>query len=183
MSISLYRMDFVGPINPLPQPRTLGGMAHGTQISGIGVVQWIFHTGATTLIIDTHCYHVPNNRACLLIPQRLFNASGGSTGTFNIGENYDTLSLDGKPSLGTPYDYKSYLPVYLTRNSTNSASPTEVNKSVIYNENKTILLHQSFFLCGTKILVTETCSPSKICFDMFIHSPPPSLQELKIWNT
>ena len=38
MYISPYKMDFVGPMNPLPEPRTLGGMAHVTPIAGIGIV-------------------------------------------------------------------------------------------------------------------------------------------------
>ena len=41
------------------------------------------------------------------------------------------------------------------------------------------LLPQSFFSCGTNILVTEICSSSNIYFAMFIHSPLPSLQDLQ----
>ena len=40
------------------------------------------------------------------------------------------------------------------------------------------LLTQSLFSCGTKILVTETCNQSNICFSMFIHSPLSRLQVL-----
>ena len=38
MSISLYKMDFVVYITPLPEPRTLLGMGNGTPIYVIGVV-------------------------------------------------------------------------------------------------------------------------------------------------
>ena len=41
------------------------------------------------------------------------------------------------------------------------------------------LLPQSFFSFGTTRLVIETCSPSNTCFAMLIHSPLPSLQDLK----
>ena len=37
MSISPYKIYFVGPITPLPEPRTLGVMVHGTPIYGIGL--------------------------------------------------------------------------------------------------------------------------------------------------
>ena len=89
--------DFVGPITPLPEPRTLGVMAHGIPIYGIGIVQWIFHTRDTTLTIHDPCYYVPNDRTCLLIPQQLLGSHGGATGTFTIGGKCATLSLDGKP--------------------------------------------------------------------------------------
>ena len=69
ISISLYKMFFVGPITPLPKPRTLEGMGHGIPIADIGVVQWIFHTGDTTLTIHGHFYHLPNACAHLLSPQ------------------------------------------------------------------------------------------------------------------
>ena len=57
--ISMYKMYFVVPINNLPESRTLGGMGYGTPISGIGIVQWRFNTGETTLTIQSHCYHIP----------------------------------------------------------------------------------------------------------------------------
>ena len=41
------------------------------------------------------------------------------------------------------------------------------------------LLPKSFFSCDTKVLVTETYITSSIFFAMFIHSPLPSLQDMK----
>ena len=52
-------MDIVGPITPLPEKKTLGGMAHGTSIYSIGIVKWRFHPGSTTLTIHDHCCHPP----------------------------------------------------------------------------------------------------------------------------
>ena len=135
MSISLYKMDFVGTITPLQEPRTLVGMGYGTPIYGIGLVQWRFHKGDTTLTIHAHCYHIPNDCAHSLIPQQLFITSGRANGIFTIGDMCSTLSLDGKPSLQNPYDSNSYLPVSLAHNATASASPTEVNMSVLSEKN------------------------------------------------
>ena len=101
--ISLWKMDSVGPINTLPEPRTVLGMGHVPPIYFVGIVQWGFHTGATTLTIHAHCYHVPNARTLLLKPQQLFSFRGLSTGTFTIGENCSTLSFDGKLSPQIPY--------------------------------------------------------------------------------
>ena len=126
MSISPYKMDLVGSITSLPEPRTLGGMGYGSPIAGIGIVKWRFHTGETNITIHYHCYHAPNDRAHLLIPQKLFSACVGSTGTFNIGDKCYTLSLDGKQSVQNPYDSKSHLHFSLAGNATASASPTEV---------------------------------------------------------
>ena len=117
----------MGPITPLPEPRTLGGMGHGTPISGIGILQWILHIRDTTLTIHNHCYHVPNAREHLLIPQQLLSTRGGDTGTFTIGDKCAMLSLDGKPYLRIQYDSESCLHVALAHNATESASPTKVN--------------------------------------------------------
>ena len=118
ISISLYKMDFVGPITPLTEPRTLRDMGHGTPITGIWIVQWILHTRETNLTIRSHFYHVPNDYDCLLRPQQLFSTRGGSTGTFAIGDKCAMLSLDGKLYLQITYDSKSYIYVALARNAT-----------------------------------------------------------------
>ena len=60
LSISTYKMGFVGPITLFPEPITLGGMAHGTPITGIGKLNWIFHTCTTNITMHAHFYHVPN---------------------------------------------------------------------------------------------------------------------------
>ena len=96
-------MDIVGPITPLPEKKTLGGMAHGTSIYSIGIVKWRFHPGSTTLTIHAHCCHPPNTFDLLMVPQRLSSARVGTTDTFTIGDKCSTLSLDGKLSLQIPY--------------------------------------------------------------------------------
>ena len=135
-SISLYKMDVVGTITPLPEPRTLGDMSHGTPISDFGIVQWILQTGATTITIYDNCYHVPNDRSHLIFPHQLFSACGRSTGTFTIDDKSTTLSLDGKQSLQILNDSKSYVYIAISHNTTASDYPIEVNMSVLYEENK-----------------------------------------------
>ena len=143
-------------------------MAHGTPIAEIGIVQWILHTGATTITINNDSYHNPNAHACLLIPQQLLVARGGSTGNFTIGNKCATLYLDGKPYLQIPYNPRSYLPVSLAHNATASASTTEVKLSVISN-NKNITPSPKIILLWNQQFGHKTCSPSNICFPMFIH--------------
>ena len=145
-------MDFLVPITPLPELRTLVIMGHDTPISGIGVLQWIFLTGGTTVAIRNHCYYAPNARYFLPIPQRLFINCGGATSIFTIGDKCDTLSLDIKEYFQISYDSGSYLSISLAHNDTASASSTEANPSVISNENKNLtpspklllLWHQKF---------------------------------------
>ena len=121
-------------------------MDNGKPIDGIGIVQWIFQTFDTNTTIQSHCYHIPNAHAHLLSPQQLFSTRGGATGTFTISDKCATLSLDGKPSLKIPYDSNSYLPVSLSRNATESYSPTEVNMSVLSDENNFFTPSQKFLL-------------------------------------
>ena len=152
MSISTYKIYVLVPITLLPEPITLGSMGNGTPIIGIGILQCIFHTGDNTLTIHAHCYHVPNDCANLLSPQRVFSTCGGATGNFTIGDNYYTLSLNGKPSFQIRYDSKSYIHFPLYQNDSSSDYLTEVNLSVLYGENiiltpypKLVLLwHQNF---------------------------------------
>ena len=73
LAISPSKDDFVGEIKRFPQERRLGGMAQGMLIEGIGVVHWSFKSGNTHLIIKTKCYYVPDSKARLISPQRLFN--------------------------------------------------------------------------------------------------------------
>ena len=108
-------------------------MGNGTPIYGIGIVQCIFHTRDTNLIIHDHCYHVPNAHTGLLIPQQLLSTRGGAIGTFTIGDKSAPPPLDGKLSIQIPYNSKSYIIVALDRNATPTASPTEFNISVLFN--------------------------------------------------
>ena len=110
-------------------------MVHGTLIVSIGIVKCRFQTWDTTLTIHSNFYHDPNDHDRLLRPQLLFSTHVGSTGTFTIGDKCDTLSLDGKPYPQILYDPKSYLHVALARNANASSSKTEVNMSVLSNEN------------------------------------------------
>ena len=118
LSIYPYKIDFVVPITPLPEPITLVCMGYGTANAGIGIVKCRFHTGGITMAIQSQCYHVPNSSAQLMGPRQFFSTCGGSTGTFTIGDMCATLSLDGKPSFQILYDFKSYLPVAFARNAT-----------------------------------------------------------------
>ena len=79
LAISPCKEDIVGPIlQPLPQERRLGGMAAGMLIEGIGTVQWTFKADGKYLVVNSRCYYVPDAKASLISPQRLFNKNKAS---------------------------------------------------------------------------------------------------------
>ena len=145
-------MYFMVPITPLLEPRPLVGMAIGTPIYGIGVVQCIFHTGSNTLTFHTHWYHFPNSHALLLRPQLLLSALVGSTGTFTIGEKFYTISLGDKPSLPISYYSKHIfllpLPIMILLQLLQLRSIFQFSPMKL----KDWLLTKSFFSCGNIFL-------------------------------
>ena len=46
-------------------------------------------------IAHSKCYHVPDSKARLLSPQRLFNSKLGVSGRYIVGEHKSTLEYDG----------------------------------------------------------------------------------------
>ena len=94
-SLAIYfdKNDFVGPIKILVNPR-LGGLANGLSIEGIGTVKWKFRTNIAAIVVTSSCYHVPNTRARLISPQRLFCQKLGVTNCFLAEEYCATLEFD-----------------------------------------------------------------------------------------
>ena len=79
LSISPHKSDFVGTIQKVDL--RLGGIANGMIIEGKGKVEWSFVTqNGRTLTIKTLCYYVPDCKARLISPQRLFSKSNGTPG-------------------------------------------------------------------------------------------------------
>jgi hypothetical protein len=70
VAISGNKGDFVGDIIPPFRELTLGGMAKGTKVEGIGLVHWTFHNGRETLTLALKCYYVPNCKVRLLFDWR-----------------------------------------------------------------------------------------------------------------
>ena len=82
LAISPCKDDFVGPIQRLPTERRLGGMAAGMLIEGVGTVRWTFQADGKFLVVNSRCYYVPDSKARLISPQRLFSKQKGITGEF-----------------------------------------------------------------------------------------------------
>ena len=113
----MNKSDFVGPIRPISN-RTLGGLANGLDIKGIGTVHWKFRCKDSIMTIVASAYCVPSATARLLSPQRLFCAVKGVTGKFTVDEYRSTLSFDGVEKLIIDYDSGNHLPISLAKNRT-----------------------------------------------------------------
>ena len=70
-------------IRPLANHR-LGGLANGLTIEGIGTVKWKFRTKTVATVVTSSCYYVPQARARLISPQRLFSEKLGVTGSYLV---------------------------------------------------------------------------------------------------
>ena len=71
LAISFDKNNCVDPIMPLLNHR-LRGIANGLNIEDIGTVKWKFCTKTVVIIVISSFYYVPNARARLISPQRLF---------------------------------------------------------------------------------------------------------------
>ena len=143
LAISPNKDHFVGPIQPCS--KFLGGLANGMKIEGIGTIQWSFKSSAGLLTIHSKCYYVPNAKACLISPQRLFKASEGVTGAFIVKENKAELTFDGVGTLSIPYDDKSYLPIATAKNFALGGVP-QANMILLDEENQNLSASQKLLL-------------------------------------
>ena len=144
-SISGCLDDFISPPTPPPHALTLGGMAQGMEITGIGTVRWSFNTGSQCIVVQTQCYYVPKAEVRLLSPQRLFNKSAGSGGMFAVKEEMAQLDFTNLPTLNIPYDERSYLPIGIAKNSPLQESP-QLNVSVTDESNRNLTAAQKLLL-------------------------------------
>ena len=144
LAISPSKDDFIGPIRPLPTERRLGGMANGLLIAGIGDIRWGFKSGDKVFIVHSKCYHVPDSKARLLSPQRLFNSKLGVSGRYIVGEHKSTLEYDGVGSLEVEYDSRSHLPIAVAK-----SIPTEgahANLAILNDTNQNLTPAQKLLL-------------------------------------
>jgi hypothetical protein len=74
LAITPNQHNFVEPPTSLSRPMTLGGMANDLEIEGIGNVAWTFDAAdGYDIQLLTQAYWIPNSKARLLSPQKLFN--------------------------------------------------------------------------------------------------------------
>jgi Integrase core domain. len=133
IAITGDKKDFVVPLQALPAGLTIGGMARGAKVEGIGLVRWKFKTPTGTMILSVTCYYVLACGARLLSPQRLFNKKKGLVGSFSIEEDHATLMINDNPPCIIEYENTTFLPVGLAWNATQT----------------TKMLHPSANLCVT----------------------------------
>ena len=147
LAISPMKEDFVGPITTFTKPRFLGGMANGMPIVGMGTVQWCFKAVDKILVIHSKCYYVPDCKARLISPQRLFNKSKGVNGEFIVKELEAELTYFDVGTLHIPYDTNSHLPICLGRNlSSLQAESPQVNISILEEQNQNLTGAQKLLL-------------------------------------
>ena len=149
LAISGHKGDFVGDIVPT-RTLKLGGMAHGMPIEGIGVGKWCFTIGRTSITVHTQCYYVPNAKARLISPQRLFRKTAGIHGQFICTEDHATLSFAGSPDLVIEYNTRSHLPISYGHNATatvpqlNLGLPDESNQNLTPSQKLLLHWHHRF---------------------------------------
>ena len=146
LAISPCADDFVGPIQKLPTERRLGGMAAGMLIEGVGTVRWTFQSNGKFLVVNSRCYLVPDSRARLISPQRLFSKKQGISGKFIVEEDNSTLQFDGLPPLTIEYDSRSHLPTALAKNHSQIGSPIQANLAILTEENQNLTPSQKLLL-------------------------------------
>lgn len=116
------KTDFVGPLQAPPAGLTIGGMARGAKVEGIGLVKWKFKTPTGAMILSVTCYFVPACSARLLSPQRLFNKKKGLVGSFSIEEDHAALVINDNPPFIIEYENTTFLPVGLAWNATQTTT-------------------------------------------------------------
>ena len=121
LAISPDKEDFQCPIRPMQN--SLGGLANGLAITGIGTVKWQFRAKNKEVItILSSCYYVPAAKARLISPQRLFSAAKGTNGRFITSEDVSTLEFDDVGSITVPHDVNNHLPTAMCRNAADGAA-------------------------------------------------------------
>lgn len=134
IAITGDKSDFVGPFQAPPPGLTIGGMAKGAAVEGIGVVKWKFKTSTGAMILSVTCYYVPNCRARLFSPQLLFNKKKGTVGSFKVEEDNATLTINDNPPFVIEYDNSTFLPVGLAWNVTQTSSMLQSSANLCVTE-------------------------------------------------
>jgi hypothetical protein len=100
----------------------------------------------------TQAYWVPNSKAGLLSPQKLFNKKKGTFGQYQGDEESFCLILNDNPPIDIPYDIRSSLPIGYAR--TGPDLHPQVN-TVLSIETKICQIHRNFYWTGTIDLLTS----------------------------
>ena len=143
LAISPSLADFSGSITKYTEDKRLGGMANGMRIEGIGNIQWSFRAGNKLLVVHSRCYYVPDSKARLISPQRLFNKAKGVHGSFTVLEEHAVLSYTNVAELIVEYCPRSNLPLALAKNL---SSQPAANLTVLDDSNQNLTPSQKLLL-------------------------------------
>ena len=144
LAISPSEEDFVGPITYYTSERSLGGMAGGMAIKGIGKIAWSYKTPTGILTIHSKCYYVPTASARLLSPQRLFSHANHLNGRFICEELTASLVFDDVGTLTVSYDENNHLPIAMAKNLTGTQS--QINLAVLDESNQNLTASQKLLV-------------------------------------
>jgi hypothetical protein len=144
LSITPYSADFIVPPTAPKNTIKLGGMAGNLDIMGVGTVSWTFlASNGLEIQIRTLAYWVPNAKARLLSPQKLFKKSQGVFGRYEGDEDTFNLYLNNNPPITVAYDDRSSLPIGYAHTG---AVPEPQVKIALINENENLSEGQKLLL-------------------------------------
>jgi hypothetical protein len=149
LSITPDKSDFSGPITLCQTDLRLGGMANGLKIDGIGPITWTFANRSNDPVrIHGMAYYVPQAKARLLSPQRVFDAITGAQGRFEGDNKFFRLYFDGQQPLEIEYDERNSLPIgYATfHDSAPDITAADANLTLHSDENQNMTAGQKFLL-------------------------------------
>ena len=101
--------------------------------------------GGKILVVHSKCYLVPEAKAWLIIPKRLFNKSKGVEGHFHIEEGCAFLHYEGIGSLRIDYDDRSHLPIALGKVILLGGA-TQTNLAILNDSNQNLTPAQKVLL-------------------------------------
>ena len=144
LAISPNKGDFSGKIEMFPYDRYLGGMAEGMKIEGVGNIKWSFRSKDGIITLHSRCYYVPDAKARLISPQRLFNEEQGITGQYITKEKHSTLTFDNVGSIDIQYDERSHLPMAIAKNLHSEGA--QANLCILNDANQNLTPSQKLLL-------------------------------------
>jgi hypothetical protein len=152
LAITPNQHDFVEPPTSLSHPMTLGGMENDLEIKGIGIVAWTFDAAdGSEIKLLTQEYWVPNSKARLMSPQKLFNKKSGTFGQYQGDEESFRLILNDNPPIDITFEIISSLPIGYARTVTDMHPQVNTFLSI----EKKNQIHRNFYWTGTIDLLTS----------------------------
>ena len=149
LAITFDKSDFDGPLTVPKGDLRLGGMANGLKIEGLGPVTWTFSKGdGSEISVRGMAYYVPQAKARLLSPQRLFDASTGLRGRYEGDHKSFRLYLDDSPPLIVEYDDRNSLPIGYARFGAHApfTDDSQMNLTILDDANQNLTGGQKLLL-------------------------------------